>query len=192
MSNNALSIFDAAVAAELPRVSHVEYDSHEICKHFAGELRKRVEQSMGITDGKAHESPSAPPEKATPAAGGVTAPGVSPTDKPEAVLPLCAFGSPEFALRLAGIRARHRNARPKPAVNQAWANSHHDIGELLRLFDAMATARDSLSSQLAGALEAAEQCIGELSPTQARVECMHIVQAALSAAKALLPKEPLP
>lgn len=38
----ALSVFDAALAAELPRVSHVEYDSHEICKHFAGKLRERI------------------------------------------------------------------------------------------------------------------------------------------------------
>lgn len=37
-----LDAFDAAVATELPRVSHVEYDSHEICKHFAGEVRKRL------------------------------------------------------------------------------------------------------------------------------------------------------
>jgi hypothetical protein len=39
-----LSAFDAAIAAELPRVSHVEYDSHEICKHFAAEVRKRLAQ----------------------------------------------------------------------------------------------------------------------------------------------------
>lgn len=39
---DAMSAFDKAVADELPRVSHVEYDSHEICKHFAGELRKRI------------------------------------------------------------------------------------------------------------------------------------------------------
>jgi hypothetical protein len=35
--------FDAAVEAELARVSHIEYDSHEICKHFASKLRKRLE-----------------------------------------------------------------------------------------------------------------------------------------------------
>lgn len=39
---HTLAAFDAAVAAELPRVSHVEYDSHEICKHFAAEVRKRL------------------------------------------------------------------------------------------------------------------------------------------------------
>jgi hypothetical protein len=33
---------------------------------------------------------------------------------------------------------------------------------------------------LVAALEAAEQCIGELSPTQARVEAMQMIQAALS------------
>ncbi len=37
-----LAAFDAAIAAELPRVSHVEYDSHEICGHFAAEVRKRL------------------------------------------------------------------------------------------------------------------------------------------------------
>jgi hypothetical protein len=36
--------FDAAVSAELPRVSTLEYNSHEICKHFAGEVRKRLAQ----------------------------------------------------------------------------------------------------------------------------------------------------
>lgn len=34
-----LDAFDEAVAQELPRVSHVEYDSHEICKHFASRVR---------------------------------------------------------------------------------------------------------------------------------------------------------
>jgi hypothetical protein len=39
---SALAAFDAAIAAELPRVSHVEYDSHEICKHFASKVRERI------------------------------------------------------------------------------------------------------------------------------------------------------
>lgn len=34
-----LEAFDDAVSQELPRVSHVEYDSHEICKHFASKIR---------------------------------------------------------------------------------------------------------------------------------------------------------
>jgi len=34
-----LEAFDDAVSQELPRVSHVEYDSHEICKHFASKVR---------------------------------------------------------------------------------------------------------------------------------------------------------
>ena len=34
--------FDACIAAELPRVSHVQYDSYEICKRFASEVRKRI------------------------------------------------------------------------------------------------------------------------------------------------------
>ena len=38
----AVSVFDSAVAEELPRVSHIEYDSHEICKHFAGKVRERM------------------------------------------------------------------------------------------------------------------------------------------------------
>lgn len=46
MSDEALSVFDSAVTAELQRVSHVEYDSHEICKHFAGELRKRLDGAL--------------------------------------------------------------------------------------------------------------------------------------------------
>ena len=32
--DDLLAAFDAAIDAELPRVSHIEYDSHEICKHF--------------------------------------------------------------------------------------------------------------------------------------------------------------
>ena len=38
-----LQQFDEAIAAQLPRVSHLQYDSHEICKHFAGEVRKQLE-----------------------------------------------------------------------------------------------------------------------------------------------------
>lgn len=34
-----LEAFDDAVSQELLRVSHVEYDSHEICKHFASKVR---------------------------------------------------------------------------------------------------------------------------------------------------------
>lgn len=34
--------FDRAVANELPCVSHTEYDSHEICKHFASKVRARL------------------------------------------------------------------------------------------------------------------------------------------------------
>jgi|GEM_PF-4757303 len=41
-AGGAVALFDAAVAAELPRVSHLEYDSHEICKHFAGKVRERL------------------------------------------------------------------------------------------------------------------------------------------------------
>ncbi len=38
-------------------------------------------------------------------------------------------------------------------------------------------------AQLVAALEAAEQCIGELSSTQARVEAMQMIQSALNQAK---------
>ena len=34
-----LEAFDDAVSQELLSVSHVEYDSHEICKHFASKVR---------------------------------------------------------------------------------------------------------------------------------------------------------
>ena len=34
--------FDKAIAEELPSVSHVQYDSHEICKHFASKVRERL------------------------------------------------------------------------------------------------------------------------------------------------------
>lgn len=37
-----VELFDSAVAAELPRVSHAEYDSHEVCKQFASRLRERI------------------------------------------------------------------------------------------------------------------------------------------------------
>lgn len=43
-----LNAFDKAVADELPRVSNVEYNSHEICKHFAAKVRER----MAAGDGK--------------------------------------------------------------------------------------------------------------------------------------------
>lgn len=38
----ALAAFDAAVAIELPCVSALEYNSHEICKYFAENLRSRI------------------------------------------------------------------------------------------------------------------------------------------------------
>jgi hypothetical protein len=40
--DTALSAFDLAVATELPCVSTVEYNSHEICKWFAANVRKRL------------------------------------------------------------------------------------------------------------------------------------------------------
>lgn len=42
-----LNAFDKAVADELPRVSHLEYDSHEICKHFAAKVRERIAAGDG-------------------------------------------------------------------------------------------------------------------------------------------------
>lgn len=49
---STLSEFDAAVAAELPRVSTVEYNSHEICKHFAEKVRERLQSQYRIVPGK--------------------------------------------------------------------------------------------------------------------------------------------
>jgi len=38
----ALDLFDATVARELPKVSHLEYDSHKICKVFARRIREAM------------------------------------------------------------------------------------------------------------------------------------------------------
>jgi hypothetical protein len=46
-----LSAFDAAVAAELPCVSVVPYNSHEICKWFAKNVRERLSQSAAHPEG---------------------------------------------------------------------------------------------------------------------------------------------
>lgn len=40
-AQGALASLDEAFAAEIQRVSHIEYDSHEICKHFYAELRAK-------------------------------------------------------------------------------------------------------------------------------------------------------
>lgn len=40
-----LQDFDDCVAEEVQRVSHIEYNSHEICKHFASKVRERLTQS---------------------------------------------------------------------------------------------------------------------------------------------------
>ncbi len=45
-----MKTFDEAVTAELSRVSHIEYDSHEICKHFAGKLRERLAPAIDSHD----------------------------------------------------------------------------------------------------------------------------------------------
>jgi len=34
--------FDAAIQDELEHVTHLEYDAHEICKHFAAKVRIRM------------------------------------------------------------------------------------------------------------------------------------------------------
>lgn len=41
--------FDLAVSAELPYINHLAYDSHEICKYFAENVRKRL---AGSDEGK--------------------------------------------------------------------------------------------------------------------------------------------
>src|ERR1700688_4029915 len=38
---------------------------------------------------------------------------------------------------LAGVIARHRNARPNPAENPAWANCEHDMGFLIEAIAAL-------------------------------------------------------
>jgi diphthamide synthase (EF-2-diphthine--ammonia ligase) len=38
-----LALMDSAFEAEIVRVSTLEYNSNEICRHFYGELRKRIE-----------------------------------------------------------------------------------------------------------------------------------------------------
>lgn len=43
--------FDAAVAAELPLVSHLAYDSHAICKKFAANVRGRLAAIAAATEG---------------------------------------------------------------------------------------------------------------------------------------------
>lgn len=40
-----LRLFDEAVGAELPRISHLQYDSHEICAHFAKQVRAAMLQA---------------------------------------------------------------------------------------------------------------------------------------------------
>ena len=34
--------YDQAISEEIKNVSHVQYDSHEICKHFASKVRSRL------------------------------------------------------------------------------------------------------------------------------------------------------
>lgn len=58
----AVALFDSAVAAELPLVSHVEYDSHEICKHFASKVRERMKSMPDPPP-----APSVPDQRAEPA-----------------------------------------------------------------------------------------------------------------------------
>ncbi|MNK14307.1 hypothetical protein D3C87_324110 [compost metagenome] len=41
-SLSILKAYDEAVFIELSRVRHTQYDSHEICKYFAENLRKRL------------------------------------------------------------------------------------------------------------------------------------------------------
>jgi len=48
---DVVSAFDAAVAAELPKVSTLEYNSHEICKHFAERVRAALAATKGESNG---------------------------------------------------------------------------------------------------------------------------------------------
>jgi hypothetical protein len=58
-------------------------------------------------------------------------------------------------------------------ITQVYRNDEHAESDA-RLIAA--------APELLEALKAAEQCIGELSPTQARVEAMQMIQAALAKA----------
>lgn len=59
-------VFSTAAKEELPRVSHIEYDSHEICKHFiskvferAAEIRSRSNAGInGLTEAETAASAS--------------------------------------------------------------------------------------------------------------------------------------
>jgi hypothetical protein len=65
------------------------------------------------------------------------------------------------------IIARHKNSRPNPAENPAWANCHHDMGFLIDALEQMREMeanlrgsidevideRDALAAQLARARE---------------------------------------
>lgn len=42
----SLEEIDQAFAAEIERVSTLEYNSNTICRHFYGELRKRLEKPL--------------------------------------------------------------------------------------------------------------------------------------------------
>lgn len=46
-----MAAFDTAVAAEILRVSHLPYDSHEICKHFAAQVRARLAPALSDVEG---------------------------------------------------------------------------------------------------------------------------------------------
>ena len=50
-SGEVVSQFDAAVAAELPLVSTVEYNRYEICKWFAENVRERLAAIAAATEG---------------------------------------------------------------------------------------------------------------------------------------------
>lgn len=61
---SVLDAFDAAVNQELPRVSNLEFNSHEACKHFASKLRSIL--NSVTCDGQAPCEPSDPEDVAEP------------------------------------------------------------------------------------------------------------------------------
>lgn len=61
---SVLDAFDAAVSQELPRVSNLAFNSHEVCKHFASQLRTIL--NLVACDGQAPCEPSDPEDVAEP------------------------------------------------------------------------------------------------------------------------------
>lgn len=64
--------------------------------------------------------------------------------------------------RIEQIRAAHLAARPKPAVNPAWANAEHDIGVLLAEIQRLRTGLGALLSVAPDTLGCGRNCSAEI------------------------------